>query len=169
MHTFWPEWFQRLQQQRLLLLTIVAIGLWRLYIDRDAYPAPDALSSPFLITFVDYAAAALLLLLYRPKPAHSSAHSAPYRLIARIGIYSYGIYLWHVSVERPVNWAATHVPHSLAAATSTLLPYALAIPLGIIATKLIEFPFLRLRQRLVPSRTPEPQIPEPQTHTLGSP
>ena len=157
-HTFWPEWFQKLQQQRLLLLAIVAIGLWRLYVDRDAYPEPDALTSPFLITFVDYAAAALLLLLYRRKPTHSSL----YRLIARIGIYSYGIYLWHVSVERPVNWAVDHVPHSLAAATSTLLPYILAIPLGIIATKLIEFPFLRLRQRLVPSRTPEPQIPEPQ-------
>jgi peptidoglycan/LPS O-acetylase OafA/YrhL len=157
-HTFWPAWFQKLQQQRLLLLAIVAIGLWRLYVDSDAYPEPDALTSPFLITFVDYAAAALLLLLYRRKPTHSSL----YRLIARIGIYSYGIYLWHVSVERPVNWAVDRVPHSLAAATSTLLPYILAIPLGIIATQLIEFPFLRLRQRLVPSRTPEPQIPEPQ-------
>ena len=158
LHTFWPQWFLKLQQQRVLLLAIVAIGLWRLYLDIDAYPEPDALTSPFLITFVDYAAAALLLLLYRRKPTHTSL----YRLIARIGVYSYGIYLWHVSVERPVNWAVEHVPHSLAATTSTLLPYLLAIPLGIAATKLIEFPFLRLRQRLVPSRTPEPQIPGPQ-------
>jgi len=157
-YNFWPTWFQKLQQQRLALLTIVAVGLWRLYVDRDAYPEPDALTSPFLITFVDYAAAALLLLLYRRKPTHSSL----YRLVARIGIYSYGIYLWHVSVERPVNWAVARVPHSLVAITSTLLPYLLAIPLGILATKLIEFPFLRLRQRLVPSRSPEPQIPEPQ-------
>jgi peptidoglycan/LPS O-acetylase OafA/YrhL len=158
LHTFWPEWFQQLQRQRLLLLAIVALGLWRLYVDRDAYPTPDTLSSPFLITFVDYAAAALLLLLYRRKPTHSRA----YRIVARVGIYSYGIYLWHVSVERPVNWAVAHVPHTLVAVTATLLPYALAIPLGIVATNLIEFPFLRLRQRLVPSRTPEPQIPEPQ-------
>jgi peptidoglycan/LPS O-acetylase OafA/YrhL len=158
LHTFWPQRFYKLQQQRTLLLTILAIGLWRLYVDRDAYPEPDALTSPFLIAFVDYAAAALLLLLYRTGSKHSHA----YRLIARIGIYSYGIYLWHVSVERPVNWAVAHVPHPLAAITSTLLPYALAIPLGILATKLIEFPFLRLRQRLIPSRTPEPQIPQPQ-------
>jgi peptidoglycan/LPS O-acetylase OafA/YrhL len=157
-HTFWPEWFHKFQQQRVLLLTIVAIGLWRLYVDRDAYPEPDLLTSPFLITFVDYAAAALLLLLYRRKPSHTSV----YRLVARIGIYSYGIYLWHVSVERPVNWTVSHVPHALTAVTSTLLPYLLAIPLGILATKFIEFPFLRLRQRLVPSRTPEPQIPDPQ-------
>ena len=157
LHTFWPERFHKLQQQRVLLLTILAIGLWRLYVDRDAYPEPDALSSPFLITFVDYAAAALLLLLYRTGGKHSRA----YRFTARIGIYSYGIYLWHVSVERPANWVVAHVPHPIAAVTSTLLPYALAIPLGILATKLIEFPFLRLRQRLIPSRTPEPQIPEP--------
>jgi hypothetical protein len=42
---------------------------------------------------------------------------------------------------------------------STLLPFALAIPLGIAATKLIELPFLRLRERMVPPPTPEPHIP----------
>jgi peptidoglycan/LPS O-acetylase OafA/YrhL len=155
LRTFWPHWFQTLQQQRLLLLTVLAIGLWRLYVDSDAYPTPDMMSSPFLLTFVDYASAAFLLLLYRP----GGKHGPLYRFIARIGVFSYGIYLWHVSVERPVNWAVAHVPHPFVAVTSTLLPYALAIPLGIIATKLIELPFLRMRQRLVPSRTPEPQIP----------
>jgi peptidoglycan/LPS O-acetylase OafA/YrhL len=154
-HIFWPEWFHQLQRQRALLVTIFAIGLWRLYVDRDAYPEPDALTSPFLLTFVAYSAAALLLLLYHP----GGKHGRLYRLVARIGVFSYGIYLWHVSVERPVNWVVAHVPHTLVPMTSTLLPYLLAIPLGIIATKLIEFPFLRLRQRLVPSRTPEPQIP----------
>jgi peptidoglycan/LPS O-acetylase OafA/YrhL len=155
LRTFWPHWFEALQRQRTLLLAIFAIGLWRLYVDRDAYPEPDMMSSPFLITFVDYASAAFLLLLYHP----GGKHGWLYRLVARMGVFSYGIYLWHVSVERPVNWAVAHVPHPLAAVTSTLLPYALAIPLGVVATRLIELPFLRLRQRLVPSRTPEPQIP----------
>jgi peptidoglycan/LPS O-acetylase OafA/YrhL len=152
--TFWPQWFEALQRQRALLLAVFAVGLWRLYVDFDAYPAPDAMSSPFLITFVAYASAALLLLLYRP----GGSHGRLYRLVARIGVFSYGIYLWHVSVERPVNWAVAHVPHPFVAVTSMLLPYALAIPLGIIATRLVELPFLRLRQRIVPSRTPEPQI-----------
>jgi peptidoglycan/LPS O-acetylase OafA/YrhL len=82
----------------------------------------------------------------------------PYRLIARIGVFSYGIYLWHISVERPVDWAVAHVPHAFSAVTSTLLPYALAIPLGILMTKLVELPFMRLRERVVPSTIPEPQI-----------
>jgi peptidoglycan/LPS O-acetylase OafA/YrhL len=157
--TFWPQRFAALQRQIVPLLLVLAVGLWRLYVDRDAYPEPDALTSPWLITFVDYAAAALLLLLYRPDHRPAAGRSRPYRLVARIGIYSYGIYLWHVSVERPVNWTVAHVPHALAATTSTLLPYALAIPLGILATKAVELPFLRLRERLVPSRTPEPHIP----------
>jgi peptidoglycan/LPS O-acetylase OafA/YrhL len=152
---FWPDTFKALQRQRALLLLVLALGLWRLYVDRDAYPEPDALTSPFLITFVDYASAALLLLLYRPARIHGRL----YRLVARIGVFSYGIYLWHVSVERPVNWVVAHVPHTLHAVTSTFLPYALAIPLGILTTRLVEWPFLRLRERMAPARTPEAQIP----------
>jgi peptidoglycan/LPS O-acetylase OafA/YrhL len=108
-----------------------------------------------LLTFVDYASAALLLLLYRPARIHGRL----YRLVARIGVFSYGIYLWHVSVERPVNWVVAHVPHTLHAVTSTFLPYALAIPLGILTTRLVEWPSLRLRERMAPARTPEAQIP----------
>ena len=159
LRTFWPQRFHALQRQILPLLLVLAIGLWRLYVDRDAYPEPDALTSPWLITFVDYAASALLLLLYRPDLRPTNGRSRTYRLVARIGVYSYGIYLWHVSVERPVNWTVAHVPHAFAATASTMLPYALAIPLGILATKAVELPFLRLRERLVPSRTPEPHIP----------
>lgn len=159
LRTFWPERFHTLQRQVVLLLLVLGLGLWRLYVDRDAYPEADALTSPWLITFVDYAAGALLLLLYRPDRRPASGRSRPYQIVARIGVYSYGIYLWHVSVERPVNWVVAHVPHAMAATTSTLLPYLLAIPLGVLATKAVEMPFLRLRERLVPSRTPEPQIP----------
>ena len=155
LRTFWPHHFEALQRQRLLLLAILAIAIWRLFVDRDAYPEVDQLTSPFLITFVDYASAAFLLLLYHP----GGKHGRLYRLVARIGVFSYGIYLWHVSVERPVDWIVARVPHSLAATASTLLPYALAIPLGILATKAVELPFLRLRERLVPARTPEPRIP----------
>lgn len=152
--TFWPDKFIVLQRQTILLLVVIALALWRLYADVDAYPEPDALTSPWLITFVDYAAVSLLLLLYRP----GSAHGSVYRLVARIGIYSYGIYLWHVSVERPVDWIAAHSPPLLTPIASTLLPYAFAIPLGILATKAIELPFLRLRERVLPATTPEPQI-----------
>ncbi len=155
--SFWPDAFAAIQRQRLLLYLIVALGVWRLYVDRDAYPEVDSLTSPYLITFVDYACAAFLLLLYRP----GGKHGRLYTLVAQIGVFSYGIYLWHVSVERPVDWIVKRVPHSYAAVASTLLPYALAIPLGVFATKIIEFPFLRLREHLVPQRGATRQEPAP--------
>jgi peptidoglycan/LPS O-acetylase OafA/YrhL len=152
--TFWPERFAALQRQVVPLLVVITLALWRLYADLDAYPEPDALTSPWLITFVDYAAVSLLLLLYRTR----SVHGNMYRLVANIGIYSYGIYLWHVSVERPVDWIVAHSPTAFAPVASTLLPYAFAISLGIVATKAIELPFLRLRERVLPATTPEPEI-----------
>ena len=151
---FYPDWLATLQRQRTVLCLIVAAALVALYFDTDAIPEPQSMSSPFLVTLVDYASAALLLLLYRP----GKRRGIPYRLVARMGLFSYGIYLWHVSVLRPVDWAVQHVPQSVAPATSTFLPYLLAIPLGIVATKLVEQPFLRLRERLTPASKPEPRI-----------
>jgi len=153
--TFYPEWFARLQRQRVLLCAVVALALVRLYVDKDAIPYPESMTSPWLITIVDYASAALLLLIYRP----GGKHRLPYRVVARIGVFSYGIYLWHVSVMRPVDWVLAHCPPQIVPAVSTLLPYIIAIPLGIVATKAVELPFLRLRERMVPPTIPEPGIP----------
>jgi peptidoglycan/LPS O-acetylase OafA/YrhL len=83
----------------------------------------------------------------------------PYRVVARIGVFLYGIYVCHVSVERQVDFVVGHLPVSLAAVASTFLPYLLAIALGIAAAKAIELPFLRLRERLVPATIPEPPVP----------
>ncbi len=151
---FYPERFAMLQRRRILLCLVAAAALCALYLDADAIPEPQSMTSPFLITLVDYASAALLLLLYHPRKKHWQ----PYRLVARVGFFSYGIYLWHVSVLRPVDWVTQHLPQALAPAASTLLPYLLAIPLGILATKLVEQPFLRLRERLMPASVAEPRV-----------
>ena len=42
---------------------------------------------------------------------------------------------------------------------STFLPYLLAIFIGIAATKMVELPLLRMRERLVPAAIPEPSVP----------
>jgi peptidoglycan/LPS O-acetylase OafA/YrhL len=152
---FYPEWFAMLLRQRILLCLIVAAALVALYFNTNLTVEPQWMTSPYLITVVDYASAALLLLLYTP----GKKHRMPYRCVARIGIFSYGIYLWHVSVVRVVDWVVQHAPRAIAPITSTILPYLLAIPLGIVATKLVELPFLRLRERVVPAAIPEPQIP----------
>jgi peptidoglycan/LPS O-acetylase OafA/YrhL len=152
---FYPEWLALLQRQRVLLFLLVAAALIALYFDRDAAPEPQSMRSPFLVTLVDYGSAALLLLLYRP----GKKHWIPYRIVARMGIFSYGIYLWHVSVLRPVDAVVRYLPRTLGPVTSTFLPYLLAISIGIAATKAVELPLLRVRERLVPATIPEPPVP----------
>ena len=152
---FYPERFAWLQRQWLPLCIVVAAALVALYFDTDAIPVTQNMTSPCLITLVDYGCAALLLLLYRP----GKKHWMPYRVIARMGIFSYGIYLWHVSVERPVGWVVHRTSPSLTPVVSTFLPYLLAIAIGIVSTKLIELPMLRMRERMVPATIPEPPVP----------
>jgi peptidoglycan/LPS O-acetylase OafA/YrhL len=152
---FYPERFHYLGKQRWLLISLVALAAVFLYLETNPAQAPHQMTSPFLITAVDYASAALLLLLYRP----GGKHWAPYRLVAWIGVCSYGIYLWHVSVERPVDFLVEHLPSSMAVIASTFLPYLFAIALGVATTKAIDLPFLRLRERLVPATIQEPPVP----------
>jgi peptidoglycan/LPS O-acetylase OafA/YrhL len=163
--TFWPAWFAKLQSLRVLQLALVALALAMLYTASQSDVAPEMIFSPWLITAVDYGSVALLLLLYKPRGATamgnepSREHGWLYRRVARLGVFSYGVYLWHISVERPVDWSVEHSPRALAPAVSLVLPYLMAVVLGVIATKAIELPMLRLRERLVPSRVPEAQIP----------
>jgi len=87
-----PAVFSRLQRLRYLWIAVVLAALAGL---RLAPPEPWW-SGPLSFCFADAAGVALLLLLYR----HQAGRHRPalYRLVAWIGLYSYGIYLWHVSV-----------------------------------------------------------------------
>ena len=109
---------------------------------------------------------ALLMLLYRHREGHR--RPALYRLVAWIGLYSYGIYLWHVSVDAPTFAVARRLPHWAVPLWVGIVPAVSAIALGWLTTKAIEFPFLRLRDRLFPRKvdsavgTPaELEAPEP--------
>ena len=95
-----------------------------------------------------------LLLLYRPLSA-GRTHNRLYRVIAWIGVYSYGIYLWHPSVVEPTEtFFARHsiVPFWV----SALLVRAAEIGIGVLTTRLCESPALRLRDRLFPRRVDTP-------------
>jgi peptidoglycan/LPS O-acetylase OafA/YrhL len=158
---FYPAWFQRVRSMWHVQVVLVLLALAGLYWCSLSGIEAEHMPQPWLITLVDYGCAALLLLLYKPsvpgEPARS--HGWLYRAVARLGIYSYGIYLWHISAERPVDWVLAHSPRSVAPAVSLALPFLLAGLLGVIATKAVELPALRLRERLVPSRIPEARIP----------
>ncbi|MBX6316362.1 MAG: acyltransferase, partial [Isosphaeraceae bacterium] len=110
--------------------------------------------TPFLYTFgftLCYLGSGALLLAAVGKdwPRNAVIH-----LLARIGESSYAIYLWHSLV---LSWI---IP-SLAGLVGvkefpfevTLSLYlVLSIVVGLVMTRLIEVPILRLRDRLVPSR-----------------
>jgi peptidoglycan/LPS O-acetylase OafA/YrhL len=71
--------------------------------------------------------------------------------LVRLGFYSYSIYLWHM----PIRMLTTLYLPALIGWTATLAAYfAGSIVVGIIAARLIEMPFLRLRERLLPSQPP---------------
>ncbi|HWF11057.1 MAG TPA: acyltransferase [Bryobacteraceae bacterium] len=92
----------------------------------------------------DLGSVAFLMLMNKPAQRHSGI----YRVVARIGTYSYGIYLWHNAVSAPVGSLAERIGFPFLAYP---LRVVTAILLGVIMTKLIEFPFLRLREKLVPA------------------
>jgi peptidoglycan/LPS O-acetylase OafA/YrhL len=158
---FYPAWFQRVRSMWPVQVVLVLLALAGLYWCSLSGIEAEHMPQPWLITLVDYGCAALLLLLYKPsvpgEPARS--HGWLYQAVAKLGIYSYGIYLWHISAERPVDWVLAHSPRSIVPAVSLVLPFVLAGVLGVIATKAVELPALRLRERLVPSRIPEARIP----------
>ncbi len=164
---FAPAAFRRAQRARLVWFLLAAASLLFLRFQTDA---PWSASLGW--TAADLLGIALLMLLYRPasfgdlpirpsaKSGASDARSRPYRLIAWIGVYSYGIYLWHVSVIAPSVALAARLPHALASTWLALAPIVGGIALGALFTAIVELPALRLRDRLFPRRS-GPPIPTP--------
>lgn len=85
--------------------------------------------------------------------------AAPVRWIARVGFFSYGIYLWHLDLARvPLHKAGlllaqTGLPGELLWLAVTTAYVALAVIMGALMSRAIEIPFLALRDRLFPGRT----------------
>jgi peptidoglycan/LPS O-acetylase OafA/YrhL len=92
----------------------------------------------------------------------------PVRWIARMGFFSYGIYLWHIDLAQvPMKKAGLFVaglglPDTLVWLALTSIYVALAFLVGAVMSRLIEIPFLALRDRLFPSKLPphKPVLPE---------
>jgi len=149
---FAPERFNRLRSLTWLWIFCLVLGLLAV---RGHYN-----SRFFLAQQHDGAtliAIATLLLLYRPLP-EGRTHGWLYRAVAWIGVYSYGIYLWHPSVVEPTEaFFARHpiMPFWI----STILVRAAEIGIGVLTTRLCEIPALRLRDRLFPRRVDTPVGP----------
>ncbi|HLI77042.1 MAG TPA: acyltransferase [Acidobacteriaceae bacterium] len=113
---------------------------------------------------------ALLMLLYRPS--RPGTRTWTFRVVAWIGVYSYGIYLWHVSVIAPAVAIGSRLPHWAAEIWLCLAPIAAGIGLGAAFTRVVELPALKLRDRLFPPRIGSPlqrtSTPRVDTHAVAS-
>src|SRR5215218_6812992 len=145
----WPERFQALRRQRLLLTAVLALGVvWLVEIDRESFAGSTA---GYTVAYV--AGAALLLLVYGAEwVPRARLVSEP---VAFLGRYSYGIYIWHVfAAEVAMNsfgWALGSTdPRAVA------VRYGVAVGVGVVATAVVEKPMLRLRNRVLPSRAGDP-------------
>lgn len=136
--------FDKLISYRLPIAIMALAGL--LFAVYEGRQVPSMWSYGYTIVYL--AMGALLLLGYGYEG--KLTRSVPYRLVAAIGIYSYGIYLWHLSVRDPLSKVCAHVPASARWGTLLISQYVAAIVLGILTTKAVEFPMLRLRDRLFP-------------------
>jgi peptidoglycan/LPS O-acetylase OafA/YrhL len=136
--------FDRWIHHRLLLAIMMFAGLFfTLYEGRHTQ-----LMWSFGYTFIYLAMGAILLLGYGYEGRVT--RSFLYRAIAAIGVYSYGIYLWHLSVRDPLAAVCSHLPAYGRWGALLVSQYLAAIILGVLTTKAVEFPMLRLRDRLIP-------------------
>lgn len=99
----------------------------------------------FTLIYLGYGAVLLLMV-------HGAALTAwPWRVMAFTGQHSYGIYLWHLPIG-----AYLHEPIMAGRASdrgSLIIYLSLAIVGGIVLSRLIEVPFLHLRDRYFPARS----------------
>jgi peptidoglycan/LPS O-acetylase OafA/YrhL len=113
----------------------------------------------------------LMLTMYVRDVLSGPAAAAAARigeLCAYIGMYSYSIYLWHfMFIEAVQIFLRKHILHTaFEVPRSVLLAIYLigSITLGVVLARLVEFPVLRIRDRIFPAIQRRPPVsPDPTT------
>ncbi len=149
-----PELFARIARPRALLGVLVVAGLF--------VPFSFHKYSPFVQTVgysvIALGAASLLILVMEAEPGvgfwGKPQRQFWYRWISGIGFYSYGIYLWQG--ERLMGFVQHRLPSGFPPDLVWPVLFAVSlfesIALGVVMTRLIETPFLKLRDRMMPSK-----------------
>lgn len=164
---FRPESFGRWTARPVLLLLggiALAIPVLVTTPMANAWSASVGLSALYLgFALVVLAACGSSSSISRTRGPVPGLASRPARLLARIGFFSYGIYLWHVDLAqtpgkkiaaRLLDMGATP---ELAWLVATGIYVVLAIVLGMALSWLIERPALALRDRLFPAAGGRPE------------
>jgi len=141
------ERFDGLLRHRVILAAL-SIGVFVIALLVPGHESAYMATVGYTVNYLCFAA--LMLLVYGYHGWLNQTYL--YKFVAWIGRYSYGIYLWHLSVREPLAHFAQRLrlPDSIAWIVLIAAQYAAAIVLGVVVTKLVEFPVLRLRDRLFP-------------------
>lgn len=145
-----PDIYRRLAR-RTWLLVVLVVGLvaWL------GFGTPhDALDESIGYTIQSIGFVALIVLLL--EHAGTIRDARWFRAIAWIGVYSYGIYLWHSIALAPGDMliakaTSAGMPRLIVWGGALVLQATIAIGVGYVTTRAIEFPFLRLRNALFPA------------------
>jgi peptidoglycan/LPS O-acetylase OafA/YrhL len=129
-HRAWP----------LALLSLGGLA-WLIWV-----PSETVLMYTVGFSFISITFGAFLLLLI--EYSTRIRNSIPYRIVAWFGVYSYGLYLWHPAVRDGVRNLVERLPHGLWWPVGIPLQIASASLLAVIATRIIEWPFLRWREHI---------------------
>ncbi len=145
--TFYPDTFKAIAKARgLLVLSVIALSVF-IYqtaavpvIDRDVGYCVQGIGFSLLLVLV-YTGSGRLV------------HQAWYRAVSRIGVYSYGVYLWHTVAIEPGHKLiefldARAIPPIFEWVLVVFVQLAIAMILGVVMTRLVEWPSLLLRERV---------------------
>ena len=135
------DWYDAIAKQKILLAVAALTGFIFLTLTNPN----EALMRTAGYTVLYIAFGALLILVYEHSGRMGDA--LIYRFIARIGVYSYGIYLWHTITLSPALKLAGKLRPSWQWPAAMLFQFVVSVAIGVILTLLIEWPFLRWRER----------------------
>ena len=139
------ERFEQLLRHKAISATL-GISVFVIALVAPIYDSAYLATIGYTVNYLCFGALLLLVYGYRGPLVRTWS----YRAVAWIGRYSYGIYLWHLSVREPLAHLMARLPTSVAWLALLAAQFAAAIVLGALLTKLVEFPALRLRDRLFP-------------------